>query len=193
VALSLAGAAQGIRDLLTSASEAAVGFSIPDIAGHIPTICEEFARTIANDPLRRDLLKPTTFFSATVTAGTADLAANEAAPDRWLRDFFHVTEFRKDPDDLGTPFHLLSEIGQLRMSRPTDGMFICGALSGSVLHTRNVDGALDADIGAILFSGPFVPVIGEDSADTTLPLSLEGQFQAFGSQYLLRMRPQTKR
>lgn len=193
MALSLLGAAQGIRDLLTSASAAAVGFSIPDIAGHIPTICEEFARTIANDPLRRDLLKPATPFAGTIVAGVYDLAPNIIAPNRLLLDFIHVAEIRKNPDDLGTAFHFDGEASALRLKKPTDAMFIRFAVDGSLLQTRNIDGALDADIGAITISGPFIPVIAEDSASTTLPWSLEGQFQAFGSQYLLRMRPQGKR
>lgn len=190
--LSLYGFATGVRDLLTEASEAAVGFTIPEIAGHTPTICEEFARTIAMDPNRRDLLKPADPFTGTIAGGFYDLAPNMAAPDRWLLDFFHVTEFRKNPDDLGTVFHLVSETSKLRLKRPTDSMFITAAIDGSVLYTRDTTGSLIADLGPITISGPFIPHIDEDALLTTLPFALEGSLQAFGAQYLLGMRPQSR-
>ncbi len=67
-------------------------------------------------------------------------------------------------------------------------MFIGFAVDGSVIYTRDVDGELTNDIGPITISAPFIPVIGEDSANTTLPFALHGSFQSFGAQYLLRQR-----
>lgn len=174
--LSLLGAAQAIRDRITERSEAAAGFTVPMIAASIPDMLEGFARFIANDPGRRDLLTPGTPFSGTVVGGSYDLATNLVSPNNLLLDYAHVWEIRKDPDVQGVPFHCVGEVGALRLKRPTDVMYPCYAVNGSVLYTRDIDGSLVADMGAITLSGPFIPIIGEAEGDTTLPFSLRGEF-----------------
>lgn len=179
--LSLLGAAQGIRDQITSRGEAAVGFPIPDIVAQIPMIVEMFARMIAADPERRNLLIPNAPFESTVADGKADLTPN-LTDDRLLLDYWADWEVTLADGD--EPFHLLSNRAQLRNKRPLETMFIHAAVEGQTLHVRDIDGALDADLGDIRISGPFIPVIAEDAADTTLPSSLEGMFLRFGAQTL---------
>jgi len=191
--LSLEGYAQGVRDLLTEQSEAAAGFTVPEIAGHTPTIMEEFARMIVADPDKRELLKPATPLSGNVAGGFYDLAPHLIAPDNLMLEFIQMADIRTDPDDLGTAFHWKAEHGQLRMKLPTDSMFRSCAVEGSILHVRDVDGSLIADIGAITISGPFIPVIAEDASLTTLPFSLWGAAQAFGAKYLISYREQPRR
>ena len=185
MSLSVAGAAQGIRDYLTEQSEAAAGFSLPSIAAMLPAISEAFAREIAQDDNKRDLLTPTTAFTNTITGGFCDLATNMASPDLLLLDFVHYGEIRLEPDTLEIPFHWVNERGQLRLRRPTDPFSISCARSGSVLCTRATDGSLIADLGAITISAPFIPVISETAASSTLPFALEGEYLRFGARMVI--------
>jgi len=103
-----------------------------------------------------------------------------------MLDFAETWEIRlvNNPDDL-PPFHMVSERGQLKLKRNTDSMFITAAVDGPSLFTRDTEGALDADLGDVLISGPFIPTIAENSAQTTLRDSLVGEFTLFGARFLL--------
>lgn len=181
MALSLLGCAQGIRDLLTERSEAVAGVSVPMIAGHIPTVLEAFAREIALNPAKRDLLRKD--FSNTIANGIANLTANIAAG--LLLEHFLTWEITLDDDPDFPPFHMIAEPSQLRFRRPGEHMFITAVAKGSTLYTRDTEGARDADLGDITIRGSFLPVIAEDAANTTLPAVLHGEVQHFGARFIL--------
>lgn len=184
MSISLLNLSHGIRDLITEKGEAEVGLSIPMIAGMVPTIAEAFARVIAGDPDKRNLLFPVTPFQNTITGGFCDLTGN-LVDDKLLLDYWDSWHVTLVTDSTFPPFHMVRERSQLKLKRPTDSMFICAAIEGQKLWTRNVDGALDADLGDILISGPFIPLIAESAASTTLPFNLEGDFTRFGAMFLL--------
>lgn len=180
--LSLLGCAQGIRDLITEKSEAVAGFSVPMIVGHVPTIAEAFAREIALNQNKRDLLRKD--FENTIADGVADLTANLTAG--LLFEHFLAWEITLNPntDDV-PPFHMIAEPSQLRFRRPNEGMFITASADSLTLYTRDTEGNRDSDLGDIIINGSFLPVIAEDAAETTLPTALEGEIQAFGARFIL--------
>lgn len=180
--LSLSGCAHGIRDLLTEKSEAVAGFSVPMIVGHIPTIAEAFAREIAADVNKRDLLR--TGFQNTIADGVADLTTNLAAGLLLDTALLWKITLNPNPDDF-PPFHMIAEASQLCFKRPGENMFITAAVDSKTLFTRDAAGDRDADLGAIIIDGSFIPVIAEDAAETTLPTSLHGVFQVYGARMLL--------
>lgn len=189
MSISLSSAAQRIRDRITEKSESAVGYSIASLKGLIPTLCEEFARMVAVDPMLQEHLRPTVPFSNTITAGVADLAPNIAAPDLLLLDAIMLGEIRLSPDTLGLPFHWVNEQAQLAFQRLGESMFITCAVQGRNLLVRNVDGDLAASLGAISISAPFVPVIAASAASSTLPFELEGAFVNYAAQRVLHVPP----
>lgn len=181
MALSLLGCALGIRDLITEKSEAVAGFSVPMIVGHIPTIVEAFAREIALNPAKRDLLRKD--FENSIADGVCALAANVA--DGLLIEHALAWEITlPDFPDI-PPFHMITEPSQLRLKRAGESMFITAATDGVTLFTRDTEGNRDADLGDIIINGSFLPVIAEDNADTTLPAALHGEVQAFGAGFIL--------
>lgn len=184
MSISLASMAQGIRDLITEQAEAAVGFSIPMIAGHVPTISEAFARVIAKDPDKRQLLRPLTPFTNTIATGFCDLTSN-LVTDKLLLDLADTWDIRLVSDPAFPPFHYVKERGQLKLKRSTDLMFVSFAIEGPKLYTRNTDGALDASLGDITIVGNYIPLVAEDAADTTLPVALNGDYSQFGARFLL--------
>lgn len=179
--LSLLGCAQGIRDLLTEKSEAVAGFSVPMIAGHIPTIAEAFAREIALSSNKRELLRKD--FENTIVDGTAPLVDNFANGLLLEHALAWKILLVDDPDF--PPFHMIAESSQLRFRRPGEHMFVTAAADSATLYTRDTEGNRDADLGDITIEGAFLPVIAEDPDDTTLPAALHGEFQHFGARFIL--------
>lgn len=189
MAISLASAAQRIRDRLTEKSEAVAGYSIVSIKGLIPSLNEEFARMVADDPNLQEHLRPAIPFANTITGGVADLIANIASPDLLLLDKIQLGEIRLNPDTLGLPFHWVAETGLLAYSRLGDSMFVSCAVQSSNLYVRGVDGSLVADLGTIAINAPFVPVIGATAGASTLPHLLEGVYVEFGAARALHILP----
>lgn len=183
MSLSLIEAAHAIRDLITEKSEAAVGFSIPMIASHVSTACEPFARMIATSD-KQELLRPNTPFTNTIVNGSCDLTQNLVI-NKLLLDYALDWEIRLDSDPNFPPFHMIPAASQLIFQRPCESMFITAAVDGQTLRCRNIDGALDADLGGIQIQGNFIPIIAESAAQTTLPVSLEGEFLLFAARMLL--------
>lgn len=187
MAISLASAAQRIRDRLTEQSEAVAGYSLASIKALLPGLSEQFARLIVDDPNLAQHLRPATPFANTVVAGVVDLSTNIASPDLLLLDKIVQGEIRLNPDTLGLPFHWCTETAQLAWQRMGDSMFISCAVEGSKLYTRGIDGTLTSDLGAIAISAPFVPVIAATAAASTLPQLLEGAYVDFGAQRALHV------
>lgn len=187
--ISLASAAQRIRDRITEKSESAAGYSIASIKGILPTISETFARMVVDDPNLQQHLRPAVPFTNTVTAGVADLSTNIASPNLLLLDKIMMGEIRLSPDTLGLPFHWVQETALLSYQRLGDSMYVSCAVEGSNLYTRNVDGSLTSLSATIGISAPFVPVIAAAAADSTLPRLLEGAYIDFGAQRALHILP----
>jgi hypothetical protein len=165
-----------------------VGYSLASIKGLLPTISEEFARMVADDPVLQEQLRPAVPFANTVTGGVADLSAN-ISTDLMLLDKIQLGEIRLNPDTLGLPFHWVAETGLLAYSRLGDSMFVSCAVQSSKLYTRNIDGSLIADLGAISINAPFIPVIAAAAANSTLPFQLEGSYIEFGAARALHILP----
>lgn len=182
MALSLLGCAQGIRDLITEKSEAVAGFSIPMIVGHIPSIAEAFAREVALNQAKRDLLRKD--FGNTIVDGICSMTGLYSAGLLLEHALAWEITLDTNPDDL-PPFHMIAEPSQLRFRRPGESMFITAAADNNTLYTRDTAGNRDADLGAITINGSFLPVIAENSAATTLPSPLFGEFQVFGARFIL--------
>lgn len=187
MAISLASAAQRIRDRITERSESAAGYSIASIKGLLPGLSEQFARMIVDDPNLAQHLRPAVSFTNTVVAGVADLSTNIASPNLLLLDKIEQGEIRLSPDTLGLPFHWVQESAQLSWQRLGDSMFVSCVVEGSNLYTRNVDGSLTSLNNAISISAPFIPVIAATAAASTLPFALEGALIEFGAQRALHV------